>query len=113
MKIKNNKIIVKKVDFNKILFQTPNLHRGELEAISLAINSENKIILLDDEEARSFARIMKLNVKGTLGLLKDFVKYKLLNTNEALKYLDRLNEIMYLSLDTYNFMVKELKKYEV
>ncbi len=109
-KIKNSQIVVKNVNFDRISPRTTKLHRGELEAILLAINSKNKIILLDDEEARIFARIMKLKVKGTLGLLKDFVKHKLLEIKEALKFLNRLNEIMYLSADIYNFMVKELNK---
>jgi len=45
------------------------LHRGELEAIALA-KETNAIVVLDDLRARKAARLEGLRVTGTLGILK-------------------------------------------
>lgn len=92
-------------------YSTSNLHEGELQAIKLAITSNIEDILLDDDEARSFARTLHLKVKGTLGILLDLVQNKLIPLNEAFNYLKMLNSIMYLSSDVYDLVAEELNKY--
>ena len=108
--ILDNKIEVKKVEIGNEEFISSKLHQGELKAIKLTFNSKTKLILLDDEEARIFARSLKLNVKGTLGSLIDFVIEGYMDVENALNYLRELNSIMYLSSDVYNLVRDELKK---
>jgi uncharacterized protein len=45
------------------------LDRGELEAIALALQESADRVLLDDLEAREYARRLGLSVAGTLGVL--------------------------------------------
>lgn len=45
------------------------LNEGESEAIALALQEEADLILLDDYEAREFARIYGLKITGIIGIL--------------------------------------------
>lgn len=106
----NEKIKVEKVKADTQKISTSKLHQGEINAILLALQSEVEIILLDDEEARIFARKLKIKVKGTLGILIELFKQKFLELEEALKYLKKINAIMYLSSDVYSYVENELEK---
>ena len=108
--ISNEKIKVEKVKADTQKISTSKLHQGEINAILLALQSEVEIILLDDEEARIFARKLKIKVKGTLGILIELLKQKFLKLEEALKYLKKLNAIMYLSSDVYSYVENKLRK---
>ncbi len=108
--ISNGKIKVEKVKVDTQKISTPKLHQGEINTILLALKSEVEIILLDDEEARIFARKLKIKVKGTLGILIELFKQKFLELEEALKYLKKINAIMYLSSDVYSYVENELEK---
>lgn len=50
-------------------FLKMNLHAGESEAISLALERNSDLIVLDDKMARETAERLGLRVVGTLGLL--------------------------------------------
>ena len=89
--ISNGKSKVEKVKADTQKISTPKLHQGEINAIVLALQSEVDIILLDDEEARIFARKLKINVKGTLGILIELFKQNFLELEEALKYVKKIN----------------------
>ena len=56
---------------NRKLFNVlhQDVDAGEGEALVLAMESNADLILLDDQEARSKARILDLHVTGTLGVL--------------------------------------------
>lgn len=85
------------------------LHEGEINAIILSLQPKVKIILLDDEEARIFARKLGIKVSGTLGILIELFKRNLFGLPEALQYLKKINEVMYLSSDLYCFVEDALK----
>ena len=108
--ISNEKIKVEKVKADTQKISTSKLHQGEINAILLALQLEVENILLDDEEARIFARKLKIKVKGTLGILIELFKQKFLELEEALKYLKKINAIMYLSSDVYSYVEDELEK---
>ncbi|MHA1672706.1 MAG: hypothetical protein ACTSYI_03680 [Promethearchaeota archaeon] len=111
-KLNEGKIEIKEYDMTKIKFplmKNKNLHPGELDAIRLALSMPEDVILLDDEEARLVARDLGLKVKGTLGLLIDFKKLKIIDQKQALKILHQLNFLMYLSGDLYNLVQNQLK----
>jgi uncharacterized protein len=46
-----------------------HLHRGEAEAIALAIELQANIVVIDEHEARQFATDAGLSVTGVLGIL--------------------------------------------
>jgi uncharacterized protein len=52
-----------------VRFLKLNLHAGESEAISLALERDIQGIILDDKQAREIAAELGLKVIGTLGLL--------------------------------------------
>ncbi len=108
--IKDKKIEVKRVKKNSDKYFYSKLHQGEFDAIRLALDSKIEIILLDDEEARIFARTMNLKVKGTLGILIDLYKEGYINLERSLQYLKKLNSLMYLSADVYNLVEERLKR---
>ena len=58
------------------------LGRGESEAIVVAIEHSSDFVILDDHVARTEARRIGMNVKGTLGIIKrlmelDVIQYEL------------------------------------
>jgi len=111
--ISNENIIVKDIKKDPKNFQSSRLHPGELDAIELALNLNTNLILLDDEEARIFARTLQLKVKGSLGILVQLLKEDYLKFNEAEHYLRKLNSIMYLSSDAFNYIRDQFRKYKI
>ena len=45
------------------------LHKGEAEALSLCLDRQAALCLLDDKDARIIARLHHINITGTLGIL--------------------------------------------
>ncbi len=94
-----------KITEKKDIISNSQLHRGEIETINLAISLTTDVILLDDEEARIYAKGLNLKVKGTLGIIIDSFRKKILTRKKALRILDELNKTMYLSADVYSFVL--------
>ncbi|MHA1148308.1 MAG: DUF3368 domain-containing protein [Promethearchaeota archaeon] len=107
--ISKKKIEIKRVQIIQQELLSTKLHLGELYAVQIALNLKINPILLDDEEARIYARNLNLRVKSTLGLLIDFYNKNLLNLEESLTYLRKLNSLMYLSSDVYQLVEDILK----
>ena len=105
----NEKIKVKAIRKSNTEITSSKLHEGEINAIILSLQSNVKIILLDDEEARIFARKLGIKISGTLGILIELFKRNLFGLPEALEYLKKINEVMYLSSDLYCFVENTLK----
>ena len=59
------------------------LHKGEAEAIALAIEANADAIILDDKKARSIARRLGLKIIGTIGVLVLAKKQELIGDIEA------------------------------
>ena len=99
---------VEKIDGKASAFQ---LHEGESEAISLALNKKADIILLDEHKARNVAKNLGLNVKGTLGLLLTFLDKKLIKKDEFKILLGNLiNADFRISIELYNEVLKQAEK---
>lgn len=50
-----------------------SLGKGEIETMALALELKTDVALLDDLKARKTARRLKINVMGTISLLKAFL----------------------------------------
>lgn len=94
---------------HEALKKSNSLHLGEIEALSLALESKDSVIILDDEEARLYARNFNIKVKGTLGILVENYKTNLISKDEAKESLIRLNEIMYLSGEIFELILSKLE----
>ncbi|MHA2295044.1 MAG: hypothetical protein ACXAEU_10755 [Candidatus Hodarchaeales archaeon] len=107
--VKIGRIIVKEVTLGQnVEIITNNLHEGEVEAIELALSTPGRTILLDDEEARVYARKMKLRVMGTVGIIIENFKQGQVTKVYATKCIKHLNQIMYLSSDVYRFAMEQI-----
>ena len=65
---------------------------GELESISLSKNIKADLLLVDDRQAREFARENGMKVKGTVGVIIDGYRQHLIGLNEAVLKLEELRE---------------------
>lgn len=85
----------------KIDFSGFGLHDAEAEVISHALNEKFDLVLLDDDSARELARTLGLKVRGSIGTIIEALQMKKISKKEALKFLDALAEVMYLSGEAY------------
>ncbi|MHA1833781.1 MAG: hypothetical protein ACTSV7_07305, partial [Candidatus Baldrarchaeia archaeon] len=59
---------------------------------------------------REFARILGVTVRGSLGILIEGLKKGILTRKEALKKLDELSEVMYISMEVYKLVRRKLEE---
>lgn len=85
------------------------IHEAEMKVIYYALRN-GAVALLDDEAARNFARSLGIEVRGSLGLLLKGLKQHIITYDNALKGLDKLSEIMYLSSDIYKEVLLKVKE---
>ena len=106
---KPNAFLIDAVDWIKVMDDPSNadqlaekvgIHPGEACAILLA-KSLNVPVLLDDSDARKFALGLGLEVVGSVGVIIRAVKLKLISKEEGLKDLEKLANIMWLSVNVY------------
>ena len=84
--VKDGWIVVKKV--KKICDIELSIHPGEVEVLSLAREMAIKVVLMDDTKARIAAELAGLRPKGTLWLLLNAVKGKILDFDRFLIVLE-------------------------
>lgn len=100
-------ITVEKIDLLST-FQTAMLGSGEKEAISLAAKHQ-AILIIDDDIAKTYAKIMGVESHGTLYVLLRAVRKNFLNKKEAI---DLLNHMMkagfYISTEVYGLFLEEI-----
>lgn len=86
-------IRVKKVE-NRVLVNAllDPLSLGEAEALALAVEEEADYVVVDDRLARSRAKVMGLDVIGTLRVLRLFFDAGLLSKSEFLTALEELRK---------------------
>ena len=81
------------------------LHQGEIEAISLALEMENSLLIVDDLLARKEAMKQGLQITGTVGVLLRAERQGLVNNLS-----DILNQIQKNGLYIPENIIKELVK---
>ncbi len=95
---------IKNIELNKALNTV--LDEGEAEAIVLALQEAVDWILIDDYEAREFARIYGLKITGTIGvLLKAKHNGKISNLVELLEKLKETG--FWLSENLYSEILRD------
>ncbi|MBD3203238.1 DUF3368 domain-containing protein, partial [Candidatus Woesearchaeota archaeon] len=93
---------LKKYDFE--------LHKGENEAIVLAINENCSKIFLDDYKARQIAKIHNLKVTGTIGILVRLLKKGYFDYDKFEKHFQELISYDFrIDIKTYNYILSYAK----
>lgn len=105
---KENIIVKKNLKNIKRKIESKNLHSGEIEAIQLALSLPSDTILLDDEEARIYARGINLKVRSTLGIIVECLMKQYISKQQAISCLKQLNQIMYLSSFVYEITLDKI-----
>jgi predicted nucleic acid-binding protein len=108
--VKNNIIIVKDVK-NRLLVNAlvDPLAMGEAETITLASEERADYTVIDDKLARRRAKSMKLNVIGTLRILRLMYDAKFIDKHELINTLEKLKETGFrISEDIINRMLRGL-----
>ncbi len=85
------------------------LHRGEAEAIALAIETSADMVILDDKKARATARRLGLKVIGTIGILVLAKKRNLINNIEA-EIIRLLETSFYISRGVVSKALEEARR---
>jgi predicted nucleic acid-binding protein len=96
---------VKRPQGQALLPLVPDLGPGEREAIALAIETNNSLLILDDALARRHAQLLGITMTGTLGVLLKAKQTGHLNAVEpALDHLEALG--FYLDATTRSAVLK-------
>lgn len=83
---------------SQMLLSSAGLHRGEAEAITLAGNFKNSLLLSDDAAARLYASYINIEVRGSLGLVLAAVAYGRIEKPAGKVILERLeNSSLWIS----------------
>ncbi len=91
-------------------FSRFGLHDAEAGIISLALSEKVDLIHLDDDPARELAKALGLKVRGSIGVIVEALKKKRASKKEALKFLNELAGLMYLSGEAYREAREALEK---
>ena len=91
--------------------EVAGLHKSEITVVYYAYKN-GITALLDEDAARVFARGLGVKVRGSLGLLIEGLKKGLISYSEAVKGLDDLSKVMYLSSDVYKLVLREIEKWK-
>lgn len=89
-----------------------SLGKGEMQVIQIAIEKKISHVILDDRRAWSFAKIHRLKVQGTLGIILISMKKGILKKKQAKQHiLDLLRNGFYIDekilLEVLNIIDKE------
>jgi len=87
-----------------------SLHPGEIEVISLAREKGIKTVLMDDAKGRSVAELGGLKLVGTLWIILQAVKNRIIDFNEFLSALeDIIHSGFYLKDEVYIKIIRTAK----
>jgi len=108
--IKNGTIIVKDAKSN---LKIDTLHKGELEAISLALDMKIKNVLIDDKEGVEVCRVLGLKPYRTTAILLEFLKKDLITEREFEDLLLELSKAGYfMRAEVFSLLLKEAKRFK-
>ncbi len=95
---------------NLLSFDFP-LHYGELEVISLAVQEGIKKVLIDDAKARSIADLAGLQPVGTLWVILQAVKNRMMDFDEFLSTIESIiHSGFYLKYEVYIKVIRKARQ---
>ena len=97
-------------DVKNMFFTKVSLHPGEIEVISLAKEKGIKTVLMDDAKGRSVAELAGLKPVGTLWIILQTVKNRVIDFDGFLSILeDMIHSGFYLKDEVYIKVVRTAK----
>jgi len=111
------------VDQGKIAVQQPKssfkidhsvtgIHSGELDAIALALELLDPVVLLDDHGSRNIARTLGLTIKSSLGIIHDSVKLGAISVDNGVTLVRKLARAMYLTSEVFDYVLSRIRMLE-
>lgn len=98
-------LVVRPVRDRTLLPLVTHLGDGEKEVLALGLETQDPLLLLDDRDARRYARTLGLEITGTLGLLLRAKERGILNAVQPV--LDRLQSLRFrLDVRTRQIVLK-------
>ncbi|MBT8364077.1 MAG: hypothetical protein KJP23_05170 [Deltaproteobacteria bacterium] len=98
-------------DVKNLLSFDFSLHPGEIEVISLAREERLKTVLIDDAKARSVAELANLRPLGTVGIILQAVKSRMMDFDEFLSTLEDIIHCgFYLRDEVYIRVIRTARK---
>ncbi len=102
---------IKKITLKEPLKKFSTVAKTELEVIALALK-EGKTAIVDDKNAVQIANIFNVYVHGTLFIILEAVKQKLLKKEEAINVVNQMMENeFYLSSEVYALFLNMLSSH--
>ena len=99
-------LIVRPVRDQTLLPLVTHLGEGEKEVLALGLETQDALLLLDDRDARRYARSLELEISGTLGLLLLAKEHGILDAVRPV--LDRLQALRFrLNARTRQMVLKQ------
>ncbi len=109
--IADQQIIIKAATNNFLVQQLlPSLHLGEAQAISLCLELQAKLFLIDDKDGRTVAAVNKIPAAGTLGILLRAKKEGLIRSIKPLIDKLRLEHHFWIKQDMYDKVLNLAKE---
>lgn len=111
--IKTAKMGKRGKDLSSLLARKYALDLGEAEAIALAKESNAKLLLTDDLDARDVAKRMGLEPSGTVGVLLRAYRRRILARKRTVDALRKLHSdsTLYITSDLVDLAVKAVRQY--
>ena len=93
---------------NKLFFR---LSLGEIECIALCLDTDDKILISDDDDAKRFAKTYGIDGKGTIYILLKSYKVGLLSKRECIETFESIvGKGFWISADVVSLFYKILEK---
>jgi len=98
----------------KYLINRYEIDLGEASALALCKQERVKLFLTDDLEARNVAQLLGFEPHGTIGIVTRAFREGFLSKKECLIILEALymQSSLYLTKDLFDFVVKEIHRYQ-
>jgi len=99
------------VEKSEALAQIAGIDVGEAQAVILAKQKNEQLVLIDQANGREVARQLGLSPRGTIFTILTAVRRKLITKQEAKQMLERLIEVnFYISARIYRDALKAIEK---
>ena len=90
------------------LFNESGLHKGEITIVQMAL-SLHATAIIDDKRARNVAKLMGVNLGGTVSIIIEFVRMKEISKSEAKEAVTKMvNEGWYCSTRDFVLMMRAI-----
>ena len=107
----SNPLTTENIKKSEALAQMTGIDIGEAQAIILTKQKNEKLVLIDQSNARKVARHLGLSPRGTIFIILTTIRRKLITKEDAKQMLETLIEVnFYISAKIYGDTLKTIEK---